>query len=174
MSKDRLILGVALVLLSACSAGVRLPPSAPLPPAPLPAPESIPTRPPAGAETTRTLPPPIRDETPALPLSPAAATLLAQAETQRNQGQLDAAAATLERALRLASTHPEPWLALAAIRLEQQRPEDAEGLARRALSLGGGVRTVRQRAWGLIAQARQARGDTPGAQEARARADRDL
>ena len=173
MFKDWLIPGVALMLLSACSAGVRLPPSSPLPPVPPQAPGPIPSLPPAGAETTRTLPPPKRDETPALPLSPAAATLLAQVSTQREQRQFDAAAATLERALRLAPTHPEPWLALAAVRLEQQRPEDAEGLARRALSLGGGVRAVRQRAWSLIAQARQARGDMPGAQEARARADRD-
>lgn len=173
MLKDRVIAAIALMLLSACSAGVRLPASSPLPPVPPPAPGSIPTSPPAGAETRRTLPPPKRDETLAQPLSPAAATLLVQASTQREQRQFDAAAATLERALRLAPTHPEPWLTLASVRLEQERPEDAEGLARRALSLGGGVRAVRQRAWLLIAQARQARGDMPGAQEARARADRD-
>jgi tetratricopeptide (TPR) repeat protein len=172
MFKDRLIAGVAVMLLSACSTGIRLPPSSP-PSVPPQTPDSIPSLPPAGAESTRTLPPPTRDEAVALPLSPAAATLLVQASTQRDQRQFDAAAATLERALRLAPTHPEPWLALAAVRLEQQRPEDAEGLARRALSLGGGVRSVRQRAWSLIAQARQARGDMPGAQEARARADRD-
>lgn len=173
MFKDRLILGFALMALSACSAGVRLPPSSP-PPMPPQAPGPIPAPPPGAAETTRTLPPPTRDEALALPLSPVAATLLAQAQTQRNQRQFDAAAATLERALRLAPTHPEPWLALAAIRLDQQRPEDTEGLARRALSLGGAVRAVRQRAWGLIAQARHMRGDIPGAQAARARADRDL
>ncbi|HET7687226.1 MAG TPA: tetratricopeptide repeat protein [Candidatus Macondimonas sp.] len=173
MFKGRLIPGVAVMLLSACSAGVRLPPSSPPPPVPPQVPGPIPTSPPAGAETTRTLPPPARDEALTLPLSPAAATLLAQASTQRDQRQFDAAAATLERALRLAPTHPEPWLALAAVRLEQQRPEDAEGLARRALSLGGGMRAVRQRAWSLIARTRQARGDIRGAQEAQARADRD-
>ena len=172
MFKNGLITGVALLTLAACSTNIHLPPSAPLPSIPPQSPASMPAQPPVGANTTRAAPP-ARDEAPALPLSPAAATLLAQAGTQRNQRQFDAAAATLERALRLAPTHPEPWLALAAIRLDQQRPEDTEGLARRALSLGGGVRAVRQRAWSLIAQARQARGDMPGAQEARARADRD-
>ncbi len=172
MFKNGLITGVALLTLAACSTNVRLPPSAPLPPAPPQSPAAAPAQPPVGADTTRAAPL-ARDEMPTLPLSPAAATLLVQASTQRDRRQFDAAAATLERALRLAPTHPEPWLALAAVRLEQQRPEDAEGLARRALSLGGGVRAVRQRAWSLIAQARQARGDIPGAQEARARADRD-
>lgn len=172
MITNRLIPGVALLLLSACSAGVRLPTSETLSSGSSEAPAS-PQQPPAGDHPTRTLPPPSRDETPALPLSPAALTLLAQAEVQRQQKQVDAAAATVERALRLAPVHPEPWLVLASIRVEQHRAEDAEGLARRALSLGGGIHAVRQRAWTLIAQARQLRGDAQGAAEARMRAGRD-
>ena len=171
MFKKLLMAGAAL-LLSACSANVRLPSNIPAAPSPAaPPPTAIPPAAIPGADNQRVMPP-AREEAPALPLSPAAATLLAQASAQRDQHQFDAAAATLERALRLAPTHPEPWLALASIRLDQQRPEDAEGLARRALSLGGGIRAVRQRAWRLIAQSRQARGDGAGAQEAQARADR--
>ncbi|HXF08604.1 MAG TPA: tetratricopeptide repeat protein [Candidatus Acidoferrales bacterium] len=168
MKRSIWMLAAAIGCLTACSAGLRLPPTAPERPADLPAampnverPEATPPK------------PAILEDAPLPPLSPAAQALMRQVEAQRAQGQMDAAAATAERALRLAPTHPEPWLSLAGIRLAQQRAEQAEAMARRALSLGGKTRAIRYRAWSVIAEARQMQGDSAGAREARDRADRD-
>jgi len=168
MKRSAWLLAAAISSLTACSAGLRLPPPAPERPADLPAaipnvehPEATPPK------------PAIREDAPLPPLSPAAQALLRQVESQREQGQMDAAAATAERALRLAPAHPDPWLSLAGIRLAQQRAEQAEAMARRALSLGGKTRVIRHRAWTVIAEARQMLGDRVGAREARNRADRD-
>ena len=166
----RLMLGILLLVLTACSnTGERLP--TPLPPVPRPGPVPAPApAPPVEPSTPR---PPVREDVPLAPLSPSARMLLAQAEAHRGRGDLDAAVATVERALRLAPAHPQPWLALAGIQLAQQRPAEAEAMARRALSLGGATRTVRQQAWALIARARQMRGDSQGARDAQERADRE-
>ena len=161
MKRSAVLVAAAITALTACSAGLRSPPSErPAAPA-VSQPEQTPAK------------PAIREDAPVPPLSPAARALLRQVEAQRQQGQMDAAAATAERALRLAPTHPEPWLSLAAVRLAQQRPEQAEAMARRALSLGGKTRDIRHRAWSVIADARQMQGDSAGAREARDRADRD-
>ncbi|NCU01524.1 tetratricopeptide repeat protein [Candidatus Macondimonas diazotrophica] len=166
----RLMLGILLLVLTACSStGGRLP--TPLPPVPPPEPVPAPApSPPVEPSTPR---PPEREDVPMAPLSPSARTLLTQAEAQRERGDLNAATATVERALRLAPAHPQPWLALADIQLTQQRPAEAEAMARRALSLGGATRTVRRQAWTLIARARQMRGDSQGARDAQERADRE-
>lgn len=168
MKRSWAILAAAVGLLTACSAGWRLPPASPERQADAPA--AVP----ATSPPEQTPPKPvIREDAPLPPLSPAAQTLLRQVELQRAQGQMDSAAATAERALRLAPAHPEPWLSLAGVRLAQQRPDQAEAMARRALSLGGKTRVIRHRAWAMIAEARQMQGDSTGAREARHRADRD-
>ena len=61
--------------------------------------------------------------------------LVAQATTQESSGDLEAAAATLERAVRIEPRNPLVWIELARLRLLMQSPREADGLARRALSL---------------------------------------
>ncbi|WP_163835788.1 tetratricopeptide repeat protein [Spartinivicinus ruber] len=67
--------------------------------------------------------------------NPAARRLIDRALEQRATGDLEAAAATLERALRVAPNDPEVYYELASIRLNQQNYAQAEQLARRGLSL---------------------------------------
>ncbi|MDE1463180.1 tetratricopeptide repeat protein [Spartinivicinus poritis] len=67
--------------------------------------------------------------------NPAARRLIDRALEQRASGDLEAAAATLERALRVAPNDPEVYYELASIRLSQQNYAQAEQLARRGLSL---------------------------------------
>ncbi len=105
------------------------------------------------------------------PTGTAVLALLETADLQRADGQLAAAAASLERALRIEPQNPWTWYRLAAVRLEQGRLDQAEQLARRSDSLAGTDREVRASAWRLIAQIRERRGDRAGARGAREQAD---
>jgi predicted Zn-dependent protease len=101
---------------------------------------------------------------------PAVVALLGQAETQANGGDLAAAAASLERALRIDPRNPVIWYHLATVRLEQGEPAQAEQLAVKSTSLAGGNRLQQARNWRLIAQARRAQGNPDGAVAAERRA----
>ncbi len=105
------------------------------------------------------------------PTGSAVLALLQTADLQQADGQLAAAAASLERALRIEPQNPWTWYRLAAVRLDQGRLDQAEQLARRCDSLAGSDDLVRARAWGLIAQVRERRGDADGARAARQQAD---
>ncbi len=105
------------------------------------------------------------------PTGVAVLALLETADLQRADGQLAAAAASLERALRIEPQNPWTWYRLAAVRLQQDRLDQAEQLARRADSLAGTDNEVRSSAWRLIAQIRERRGDRAGARQARQQAD---
>jgi predicted Zn-dependent protease len=96
--------------------------------------------------------------------------LLGQAEKQANSGDLDAAAASLERAIRIEPRNPLLWYHLATVRLAQQEAAQAEQLAVKSNSLAAGNRLQQSRNWRLIAKARQALGDRAGAQAAERRA----
>ena len=61
-------------------------------------------------------------------------TLLAQAATERRGGNLDAAIAAAERALRIAPADPAVYCELATLRLERGDYALAEQLARKGLS----------------------------------------
>lgn len=102
---------------------------------------------------------------------PAVLALLEEAEASRSGGQLDNAAATLERAIRIQPRNPLLWQQLASLRLEQHQPGLAEDLAKKSNVLAQGNRSVIQRNWGIIAKARQQKGDIQGAADAAARAD---
>jgi len=97
-------------------------------------------------------------------------TLVEQAATERAAGNLTAAAAALERALRIESRNPRVWQELARVRLAEGDAAQAEQLAVRAASWAGDDRSVRAASWRLIAEARATRGDQAGADEASARA----
>jgi tetratricopeptide (TPR) repeat protein len=97
--------------------------------------------------------------------------LIEKGDQQRRQGQLQAAADTLERAMRLAPQVPAVYVALAQVQLDLQEFRRAEQLAQRALSQLAGVehdaaRRQKAEAWMLIAKARKAQGDHSGAEAA--------
>jgi tetratricopeptide (TPR) repeat protein len=66
-----------------------------------------------------------------------ASTLLASVDDAIAAGDLERAAALSERALRIAPRDAYLWYRLATIRYQQEQFNDAEGVARRALSFAG-------------------------------------
>src|SRR5690606_254579 len=69
---------------------------------------------------------------------PASRALLAQSRSERAAGSYAAAAASVERALRIDPNNALLWLELAQIRLEERDPAQAYTMARQAQSLAGG------------------------------------
>jgi len=103
--------------------------------------------------------------------NPAVVALLDTAGQRSRAGRPDEAAAALERALRIEPGNPEVWARLAAVRLDQGQPGQAEPLALKALDLAeSGDRALRARCHRLVARARRALGDEAGARSAEARA----
>lgn len=158
-----------LVILSSCSIDplfVPPPQPEPYPPAPIPvtpSPKAQKQAPPQPAPS-----PPLQ-ATPQPP-SPAVASLMQQAESDRRRGELEQAASRLERALRIQPNHARLWYELARIRLQQDQPGLAEELAKKSISLAAGNYQLLRRNWLLIAEARRRRGDSAGAREAERRA----
>jgi predicted Zn-dependent protease len=87
-------------------------------------------------------------------------------------GRLSNAAATLERALRIEPRNPRLWQELARVRLQQGDHAQAESVAARSNSWAGSDNILRAENWRLMAQAREARGDSDGARKARETAQR--
>ena len=106
----------------------------------------------------------------AAPRPPAVLALLEHAEQQANDGDLDASAASLERAIRINPGDAALWHHLATVRLAQGMTLQAEQLAVKSNSLAPGNSAQQARNWKLIAAARQQRGDTKGAAAAGKRA----
>jgi tetratricopeptide (TPR) repeat protein len=117
-------------------------------------------------------PPVIRREAPVQPPSnPAVLALLDRADQQYAARDLDAAAGSLERALRIEPRNPRLWHRLASVRLDQGQLDQAIQLAAKSTSLAGYDRGLQARNWRLIASARHAKGDPDGARAAEARAE---
>jgi tetratricopeptide (TPR) repeat protein len=115
---------------------------------------------------------PLPDTAPrARPTNNAVVALLDRADDYSRGGDNDAAAASLERALRIEPRNAELWSRLAAIRLEQGQPDQAEQLALKSNSLSPRDARLQARNWDTVARARWARNDSIGAQAAEARAD---
>jgi predicted Zn-dependent protease len=106
------------------------------------------------------------------PSPPAVLALVNEAEIDRNAGRLDAAAATLERAIRIQPRNPRLWKQLAELRLEQHQPGLAEDLAKKSNLLAAGNPSLLQENWLLIAKARRLKGDEKGALAAESKASR--
>lgn len=102
--------------------------------------------------------------------SSAVVALIDEADQQSRSGRLDAAAAGLERALRIAPGDPVIWNRLAEVRLQQRQLDQAESLAAKSNSLAGSNRRLLARNWQLIAEVHAQRGDSERAREAMARA----
>lgn len=138
--------------------------------------QPVPQLPPAGN------PVPIPDTRP--PLSPnlprgietsgAAAPVVSLVKAARGQikaSQLDAAGASLDRALRIEPRNAWVWQAQAQLHLVAQQGEQAESEARKSNSLGKRNPYLEVENWRIVAAARAQRGDANGAAEARARQD---
>lgn len=98
--------------------------------------------------------PPSLPARPAAPVSAAAQTLLTQSRTYQAAGQYEQAAASIERALRIEPRHPQLWLELGNIRLEEGDFPQAESMGRKALSLSAGDDVLTARAEQLIRSAK--------------------
>ena len=86
------------------------------------------------AEPLRPAAPSLPDFTPAQSHNSAVNTLLAQSDAQRRNGNLDAAIAAAERALRISPDDPTVYYQLAELRLRRGDAALAEQLARKGLS----------------------------------------
>ncbi|MES2624851.1 MAG: tetratricopeptide repeat protein [Pseudomonadota bacterium] len=116
----------------------------------LPPPESrpLPPEPPISTPVPEPepVPPPPRAATPS-------STLLASVDNAMAAGQLEQAAALCERALRISPRDGHLWYRLATIRFQQERFNDAAGLARRAMSFAGPDAKLAQDSQRLLQQA---------------------
>ncbi len=101
---------------------------------------------------------------------PAVVALIKQAEGQANAGELDSAAASLERAIRIDPRNALLWYHLATVRLSQENPAQAEQLASKSNSLAPGNYAQQSRGWLLIAAARRQMNNASGAAHAEQRA----
>ena len=97
----------------------------------------------------------------------AVASLMENARSDASAGRLANAAASMERAIRLAPRNPLLWQELARLRLKQGEFVQAEHVALRSNSFTRGDANLRVANWQIIAQAREARGDAEGARAAR-------
>lgn len=140
---------LALAFLAGCAAESPSPPSE----APAPAPAEAPA-PAAKGENV------------------AIAGLMQSARSDSEAGKLGSAAATLERALRIEPKNPRLWQELARVRLKQGEYTQAENVAARSNAWAGSDNSLRAENWRLIAQARDARGDSQGARAAQDAADK--
>lgn len=114
---------------------------------PLGSPQAV--RPPAGGGERAAA------ESPAPRSGSAVVALLDTAGQQTRTGNLDAAAAALERALRLEPRNAEVWSRLAGIRLQQSQFDQAINLASKSNTLAGNNPTLVARNNRIIAQAKQ-------------------
>lgn len=176
--RGRRLLLPALLILAACAGPApkthrpvaRPPESRPVKPPD--APESVPA--PAALEPAEA--PPAEEtgagESAPVAAPPAVLALREDAAANVAGGDLDNAASTLERAIRLQPRNPELWHDLAAVRLKQQQPVLAEELAKKSNTHAKGNTALVQSNWALIAEARRLKGDAEGAADADAKAGR--
>lgn len=96
-------------------------------------------------------------------------SLVRSAREARKSGKPEAAAASLERALRIEPRNPWVWQALASLHLQLGQAEQAETEAQKANSLARRNPWIEVENWRLIAAARGLRGNAAGATQAEAR-----
>ena len=162
-----LSLALTASLLSACSLVHQAQPG---PNGPSSAPEpSTPTQEPGTAQPQPA--PPSTPEPPRAPpkqfkLSPATASLVAQAHKQEAAAAYEPAAATIERALRIEPENPLLWIELGQVRLSENNAAQANGMGHKALALATGDPQAQSAAWHLIADTLRAQDRNQEAAEA--------
>ena len=161
------LVAVLFVLLSACTTA----PQRSLPPVV----EGSASRPPIGGATAPgdTAPQTVEVPPPASATGGAVIALLDRADSYRASGDSANEAATIERALRIEPNNARLWSRLAATRLEQGQPRQAEQLALKSNALSSGDWRLQAQNWQLVARARWALDDSAGARVAEKKA-RDL
>jgi Tfp pilus assembly protein PilF len=102
--------------------------------------------------------------------NPAVNALLSEAAKSESQGDYDAAASSLERAMRIQPKDPEVLQAMAEIQLHRQDYQQALSFATRSYDDGARVGEICSRNWRTISVARGHMGDKSGAVEAEQRA----
>jgi len=102
--------------------------------------------------------------------SPVIIKLLADAKNSVKQGELNAAVATLERAVRISSRDAGVFYELAKVRLKQKKWELAENLAKKSELLAEGNNQLKKKNWLLISAIRKEKGDKKGADFAKLKA----
>lgn len=105
-----------------------------------------------------------------VPLSPAIGALVSAANQNSKAGDLDSAAASMERAIRIEPRNATLFYKLALLRLKQSKPGLAEDLAKKSALLAANDNTLKKHCWLLIAHAREMQKDFSGANEAREKA----
>lgn len=100
----------------------------------------------------------------------AVVALLDSAADAVGSGNLDKAASSLERALRIEPRNASIWHDLGQIRLHQRKFNQARSMAEKSNGLAGGNKALKARNWRLIAVAKRAAGDNAGADAADAKA----
>jgi len=118
---------------------------------PVPVPEQLPDR--------VEMPPPA-------PAGGAVVALLDRADDYRQTGDISNEAATIERALRIEPGNAKLWHRLAAARLDQGQPQQAEQLALKSNALAVGDTRLQASNWRLVAKARWSMDDSAGARVA--------
>ncbi len=106
------------------------------------------------------------------PLSPAVGALVLAANKSTGQGNVESATATIERAIHIEPRNATLYYKLALLRLEQNKPKLAEGLAKKSALLASADSSLKKHSWLLIAKARDMQNNPQGAQEARAQAEK--
>lgn len=96
-------------------------------------------------------------------------TLLASANQQMRSGEMDGAANSLERALRIEPRNAFLWNRLAQVRFNQQDWQQAVQLAAKSNTLSGDNPSLRRQNWNLMASAYEAMGDAEKAERFRQR-----
>lgn len=117
-----------------------------------------------------TLPPPETPPAPPAPQNTAVAALMKNAREDMSAGRLGAAAANVERALRIEPRNANLWHELARINLHQDEPARAAQFAAKSNALAGDDVALRAANWRVIGQARAQNGDHAGAEAAFAEA----
>lgn len=103
-------------------------------------------------------------------LSPAARSLIGEADALLRQGESAAAIAQLERAQRIAPRSAVVYFKLAEAYVASDQLGSAEQFTLKGLSLAGNNNGLQRAGWMLLADIRRARGDVAGADQAEARA----
>ena len=154
---------LAALMLAGCPASLRTSPS-----------PEISARPPSASPNASTpeLPPEVPRPAPApreFRLSPATQSLVAQAHTLQERGDLLGASSTLDRALRIEPSNPLLWIELGRIRLVEGDAHQAEVCGRKALALASSDQRALSGAGHLLADALRTQGRNQEASEVESR-----
>lgn len=103
-------------------------------------------------------------------LSPAALSLVREADGLLRQGDISGAIAQLERAQRIAPRSAEIYFKLSEAYVASDQLGSAEQFTLKGLSLAGNNTRLQRAGWLLLADIRRARGNVAGASQAEARA----